>query len=63
MFVAAGVDTFKVVLRNPMYKCIRRVDDSENEIIMFLANIKFSTTRYQSQLWRHWYSCLFIEHV
>jgi len=63
MFVAAGVKTFKAVLRNLMYKFICRVDDSENEIIMFLLNIKFSTPRYQSQLWRHWYSCLFIKHV
>jgi len=44
MFVAAGVKTFKAVLINLMYKFIRRLDDSENEI-MFLSNIKFSTTR------------------
>jgi len=54
MFVAAGVNTFKAVLRNLMHKYICRVDDSENEIIMFLSNIKFSPTCYQSQLWRHW---------
>jgi len=62
MFVAAGVNTFNAVLINLMHKFICRVDDSENEI-MFLSNIKFSTTRYQSQLWRHWYSCLFLKHV
>jgi len=39
MFVAAGVNTFKAVLRNLMYEFICRVDDSENEIIMFLSNI------------------------
>jgi len=63
IFVAAGVNTFKAVLRNLMFKFICRVDDSKNEIIMLLSNIKFSTTHYQSQLWRHWYSCLFITHV
>jgi len=63
MFVAAGVNTFKAVFRNLMYKFICRVDDFKNEIIMFLSNIKFSTTHYQSQLWRHWYRCLFIKHV
>jgi len=44
MFVAAGVNTFKAVLRNLMYTFICQVDDSENEIIMFLSNLKFSTT-------------------
>jgi len=53
----------EAVLINLMYKCICRVDDSENEIVMFLSNIKFSTSRYQSQLWRHWYRCLFIKHA
>jgi len=63
MFVAAGVNTFNEVLRNVMHKCICRVDESENEIIIYLSNVKYSTTRYQSQLWNHWYRCLFIKHV
>jgi len=62
MFVAAGVNTFQAVLRNRMYKFICRVDDSKNSIIMVLSNIKFSTTPYQSQLWRHRYNFLFIKH-
>jgi len=41
MFVAAGVKTFKAVLRNLMHKFICWVDDSENEIMMFLSNVKF----------------------
>jgi len=43
MFVAAGVNTSKAVLRNLMYKFICRVDDSENEIIMFLSITKCTT--------------------
>jgi len=62
MFVAAGVNTLQAVLRNLMYKCICRLNDSDNEILLALSNIRFSTTRYQSQLWRHWYSCLFVGH-
>jgi len=44
MFVAAGVNTFKAVLRNLLYTFICRVDGFENEIIMALSNIKFSTS-------------------
>ncbi len=61
-FVAAGVNTFQTVLRNLMYECIRQLNASENEIILVLSDIRFSTTHYQSQLWRHWYSCLFVKH-
>ncbi|XDV54494.1 hypothetical protein PO909_022775 [Leuciscus waleckii] len=58
MFVAAGVNTLQATLRNVMYKCICRLNNSENYIIMALTSIKFSTTRYKSKLWKHWYSCL-----
>jgi len=40
MCVAAGVNTLQAVLRNRLYKFICWVDDSENEIIMVLLNIK-----------------------
>lgn len=59
MFVAAGVNTLQATLRNFMYKFICRLNSSENCIIMALTSIKFSTTRYQSKIWKHWYSSLF----
>ena len=58
MFVAAGVNTLQATMRNVMYKFICRLNNSENYIIMALTSIKFSTTRYKSKLWKHWYSCL-----
>lgn len=33
---------------------------SENEITLVLSNTRFSTTGNQSQLWKHWYICLFV---
>ena len=56
MFVAAGVDTFQYVITNLMYKCICRLNESENELILVLSNVMFSTKCYQLQLWRHFYS-------
>lgn len=44
MFVAAGVSTFKTVLRKLMYKLLCLLDVSEIE-----TKIRFSTT----VLWRH----------
>jgi len=38
MFVAAGINILQAVLRNLMYKCFCRVNESENEIIMDLSN-------------------------
>lgn len=36
MFVAAGVNTFKAVLRNLMHKCICELNASENKIMVGL---------------------------
>jgi len=58
--------TFQAVLRNRMNTFICRVDDSENEIV-FLSNIKFSSTRslfmkfYVFYLWFSMYIILFLE--
>lgn len=62
MFVAAGVSTLEAILRHHMYKFICRINDSKNVIIVALSNIRVSTTRYESQLWRHWYRCLVVGH-
>ncbi len=40
--MAAEVKTFHAVLRNLMYGFICRFNDSENEIISSLSNIRFS---------------------
>lgn len=62
MFVSVGVNTFKAVFRNRIYKFICRLNASKNEIMMGLSNVRFSTTRYQSKLWKH-YSCIFVTHL
>ncbi len=58
MFVSVRVITFKALLRNLMHRFICRLNASKNEIIVGLSNIRVSTTRYQSKLWRHWYCCI-----
>lgn len=52
------VSTFQALMRNLMYRFICRVNNSENSLIMMLANPGFSVVRYQSSLWKHWYKCL-----
>lgn len=51
-----------LILRNLIFKFISQLNDSENEIILGLSNIRVSTACHQSKLCRHWYSCLFVEH-
>ncbi len=58
MFVSLRVITFKALLRNLMHRFIGWLNASKNEIIVGLSNIRVSTTRYQSKLWRHWYCCI-----
>ncbi len=58
MFVSVSVITFKALLRNLMHRFICRLNASKNEIIVGLSNIRVSTTRYQSKLWRLWYCCI-----
>lgn len=58
MLVSAGVKTFYAALRCLMHRFICRLNVCENIIIRSLTSVKLSATRYQSELWRHWYSCL-----
>ena len=58
LFVNAGVKTLQALLRNLMYRFICRLNNSKNEVIMLLSNPSYSSVRYQSYLWRHWYKCL-----
>ncbi len=60
LFVSAHFNTLQAGERNLVHKFICRLDASENEIILVLSNIRFSTVRYQSQLRRQWHSCLFL---
>ncbi|KAL0970009.1 hypothetical protein UPYG_G00235880 [Umbra pygmaea] len=60
IFVSTRVNTLQAVVRNLMYKCICRINASVNGIIMGLSNIRLSTVRYQSEIWRHWHICLFL---
>ena len=56
------VSTFQAVLRNLTYIC--RYNVSENGLFLVLSNIRISTTvHYWYQVWRHWYSCLFVKHL
>ena len=54
LFCNAGVSTFQALLRNLMYKSICRLNDSQDAIIMRLANPGFSVVQNQSPLWKHW---------
>ncbi len=54
-------DALQAVLRNLMYRFICQLDASKNEIILSVTNIRYSTVRYQSRCWRHWYKCLFLD--
>jgi len=58
MFVSVRAITFKALLRNFIHRFICQLNDSKNEIIVSLINVRVSTTRYQSKLWRHWYRCI-----
>ncbi len=58
MFVSVRAITFKALLPNLLHRFICRLNASKNEMIVGLSNIRVSTTRYQSKLWRHWYCCI-----
>ena len=54
MFVNIGVPTCSAVLRNLMYKCMCRLSDSANSVILILTNPLLSSVRFVSKLWNHW---------
>ena len=60
MFVSVGVPTCSAVLRNLMYRCMCRLYDSENGIIVALTNPALSTVRFTSRLWSHWRFSLYV---
>ncbi len=51
--------SFPALMRNLMYKCICRIDNSHNYIIMLLTNPRLTELWYQSSLWKYWHNCLF----
>ena len=59
MFVSIGVPTCPAVLRNLMYKCMCRLSDSANSIILTLTNPLLSSVRFVSKLWNHWRESLY----
>lgn len=59
MFVSAGVPTCSAVLRNIMYRCMCRLTDSVNSIILTLTNPTLSSVRFFSSMWNHWHFSLY----
>lgn len=60
MFVSVGVSTLKALLRNLMFKFMRRLDESTNSIMVALSNPFVSCSRYTSRLRVHWLKCLYV---
>ena len=60
MFVTSGVSTFHALLRNLMFKFMKRLEESRNGIIVVLVNPTLSCARYTSSLRVHWLKCLYI---
>ncbi len=54
MFVSAGVPTCAAVMRNLMYRCMCRLSESLNSIILTLTNSALSSVRLFSNMWNHW---------
>ncbi len=59
LFCKARVQSFPALMRNLMYKCICRLDNSRNTIIMLLTNPRLTEVRYQSSMRKYWHNCLF----
>ena len=60
LFVNSGVPTLGAVLRNLMYSFIKRLNKSNNEIIMTLTMPERSSIRYSSCFWKHWRESLYV---
>ena len=58
LFCINGLTTFQALLRNLMHSFKCRLDRSINEVIMALVNPRYSSVRYHSYFWKHWYECL-----
>lgn len=60
LFVNCSVPTFHALLRNFMHRFMGRLAGSSNGIISTLCDTRQSDTRYFSELWQHWYRCLYV---
>lgn len=60
LFAYFNVPGCDAVLRNLMYKFMRRLDCSQNGVIDSLVNPIKSSVRFSSKLRRHWRQCLYI---
>ena len=54
----SGLTTFQALLRNLMFSFKCRLDRSLNVVITALTNPRYSSVRYSSCMWKHWYVCL-----
>ncbi len=57
LFCKARVQSFPALMKNVMYKCICRLDNS-HIIIMLLTNTRLTEVRYWSSM-RKYYNCVF----
>ncbi len=60
MFVSAGVPTCAAVMHNVMYRCMCRLSESLNSIILTLTNSTLSSVRLFSNMWNHWRLCNYV---
>ena len=60
MFAELRVPACQGVIRNLMFKFIKRIEKSNNDIIMNLVDPNRSSARYTSRLWKHWYRSLYV---
>ena len=58
LFCELGINTFHATLRRLMYRFIDRLQGSQNSLIIQMTNPRYSSVRYQSYMWKHWYLCL-----
>ena len=58
LFCQAHVNSFSALMRHLMYRFMCQLNDCENSLVRTLINPTVSAVRYQSALWKHWYSCL-----
>ncbi len=53
IYSKASVQSFPALMKIVMYKCIGRLDDSHNNIMM-LSNPRRTEMRYQSSMRKYW---------
>ena len=60
LFVSVNVPNCSAVLRNLMFRCMCRVHNSGNSIIVAISNPGLSAVRFSSRLWNHWRFSLYV---